>query len=199
MWSSEPPAALKGMIELGCRIHVLGHPLTLAGLAAVPTRAAQALGASRTHFAAVVVGHTGHGNYGHDQRLIHLVPSALAIKAVVDEGSPERGQSSDLDGRIIDLILGWLAAPASGPQAVRVPTDRRIPIERGISVTKTFTKEGFPAAAGRCGRHQGQQPQNRWWQADFAIRPSAAQDVAARGAGPNGSRCAGGRRLQHPS
>jgi predicted dehydrogenase len=75
------------------RRQFLARSLTLAALAAVPAHAAQALAAAGRNFRAAIIGHTGHGNYGHDHDLIFNGRENITVVAVADPHVDGRAQA----------------------------------------------------------------------------------------------------------
>src|SRR5512143_484189 len=75
------------------RRQFLARSLTLAALAAVPSHAAQALAGAGRQFRAAIIGHTGHGNYGHEHDLIFNGRENITVVAVADPDATGRTQA----------------------------------------------------------------------------------------------------------
>jgi hypothetical protein len=75
------------------RRRFLAHSLGLAALAAVPAHAAQALVAAGRKFRAAIIGHTGHGNYGHEHDLIFNGRENITVVGVADPDAAGRAQA----------------------------------------------------------------------------------------------------------
>lgn len=76
------------------RRQFLARSLTLAALATAPARAAEALvGAGRT-FRAAMIGHTGHGNYGHEHDVIFNGRETVTMVVVADPDAAGRAQAA---------------------------------------------------------------------------------------------------------
>ena len=75
------------------RCQFLARSLSLAALAAVPAHAAQALAAAGRQFRAAIIGHTGHGNYGHEHDLIFTGRGNIIVVAVADPDAAGRAQA----------------------------------------------------------------------------------------------------------
>jgi predicted dehydrogenase len=75
------------------RRQFLARSLNLAALATVPTHATQALAAIGRQFRAAIIGHTGHGNYGHEHDLIFNGRENITVVAVADPDAAGRAQA----------------------------------------------------------------------------------------------------------
>jgi predicted dehydrogenase len=75
------------------RRQFLARSLSLAALAAVPTHATQGLAAPGRKFRAVIIGHSGHGNYGHEHDLIFNGRENVTVVAVADPDAAGRAQA----------------------------------------------------------------------------------------------------------
>lgn len=85
---SDPPSAGK------TRRHFLAHSLRAAALATASARAAEALMAAGRTFRAAIIGHTGHGNYGHEHDLIFNARKNVTVVAVADPDAAGRAQAA---------------------------------------------------------------------------------------------------------
>ena len=84
---SEPPSTGT------TRRQFLARSLGLATLAAIPVHSAPARAATGRQFRAAIIGHTGHGNYGHDHDLIFNGRENIAVVAVADPDAAGRAQA----------------------------------------------------------------------------------------------------------
>ena len=76
------------------RRRFLGHSFSLAALAAVPIHAAEEVKGSGRMLRAAIIGHTGHGNYGHDHDLIFNGRENITVVAVADPDPAGRAQAA---------------------------------------------------------------------------------------------------------
>lgn len=76
------------------RRQFLARSLSLAALATTPARAAEALATAGRTFRAVIIGHTGHGNYGHEHDLIFNGRENITVVAVADPDAGGRAQAA---------------------------------------------------------------------------------------------------------
>jgi hypothetical protein len=75
------------------RRQFLARSFSLAALAAAPDHAAQALSAAGRKFRAAIIGHTGHGNYGHEHDLIFNGRENITVVAIADPDAAGRAQA----------------------------------------------------------------------------------------------------------
>ena len=75
------------------RRQFLARSLSLAALATVPAHAAKALAGAGRIFRAAIIGHTGHGNYGHEHDLIFNGRENITVVAVADPDAAGRAQA----------------------------------------------------------------------------------------------------------
>lgn len=75
------------------RRQFLARSLSLAALATVPAHAAQGLAAGGRKFRAAIIGHTGHGNYGHEHDLIFNGRENITVVAVADPDAAGRAKA----------------------------------------------------------------------------------------------------------
>lgn len=76
------------------RRHFLARSLDLAALATVSAHAAESLAAAGRTFRAAIIGHTGHGNYGHEHDLIFNGRENITVVAVADPDAGGRAQAA---------------------------------------------------------------------------------------------------------
>jgi predicted dehydrogenase len=76
------------------RRQFLACSIGLAALATAPARAAEALAAAGRTFRAAIIGHTGHGNYGHEHDLIFNGRENITVVAVADPDAGGRAQAA---------------------------------------------------------------------------------------------------------
>lgn len=104
-WTSEQSRTLKSVkVKFGqqpaqtaigmTRRRFMGRSLSLAAMATVPIRAAEVTGSGGPTFRAAIIGHTGHGNYGHEQDLIFNGRENIAVVAVADPDSAGLAQAA---------------------------------------------------------------------------------------------------------
>jgi predicted dehydrogenase len=89
------PGGRKNLSTAGTtRRQFLAHSIGLAALAAVPGRAAETLAGARQSFRAAIIGHTGHGNYGHEHDLVFNGRNDVQVVAVADADAHGRTQAA---------------------------------------------------------------------------------------------------------
>ena len=76
------------------RRQFLGRSLSLAALAAVPVHAVEVPDGGGPAFRAAIIGHTGHGNYGHEHDLIFTGRENITVVAVADPDAAGRAQAA---------------------------------------------------------------------------------------------------------
>jgi predicted dehydrogenase len=76
------------------RRQFLARSLSLAVLAAAPARAAEAPETSGRTFRAAIIGHTGHGNYGHEHDLVFNGRENVTVVAVADPDAAGRAPAA---------------------------------------------------------------------------------------------------------
>src|SRR5690349_18114136 len=76
------------------RRQFLAHSTGLAALAALSSRAAEALAGTLPPFRAAIIGHTGYGNYGHSHDLIFNGREDVNLIAVADADAAGRSQAT---------------------------------------------------------------------------------------------------------
>src|SRR5437870_13274923 len=123
------------------RRQFLARSTGLAALAALPSRAVEAVTGSREPLRASIIGHTGHGNYGHAHDLIFNGREDVRVVAVAD---------ADADGR---------AQAAARSHALRSYADYRQMLEKEkpnlVCIAPRWTDEhhAMALAALRVGAH----------------------------------------------
>jgi predicted dehydrogenase len=76
------------------RRQFLARSTGLVALAAISSRAAEAIAGARQTFQAAIIGHTGHGNYGHAHDLIFNGREDVSVVAVADADASGRAQAA---------------------------------------------------------------------------------------------------------
>ena len=76
------------------RRQFLARSTGLVALAAIQSRAAEVVVGSRQPFRAAIIGHTGHGNYGHAHDLIFNGRDDISVVAVADADAAGRDQAA---------------------------------------------------------------------------------------------------------
>ncbi len=90
----EPDMRLNRLSAVTTRRQFLARSTGLVALAAISSRAAEVGAVARQPFRAAIIGHTGHGNYGHAHDLIFNGRDDVRVVAVADADAAGRAQAA---------------------------------------------------------------------------------------------------------
>ena len=82
------------------RRRFLEQSISLAAALGLPLRAAQSPGSEAQKLRAAIIGHTGHGNYGHSLDLVFNGRENITVVAVADPDGPGRAEAAARTGAL---------------------------------------------------------------------------------------------------